>query len=118
MQAWRRKESASTSSDLDGEDSIRRSASFRLPDLQRDFRVELKLKGIVVAVLCLRDSGVKVTVMSVLTVMVVEREMAGSILLCPYDLFSHPDSQVRFFQCWKYMPLYFLASCVLHSFFF
>lgn len=65
--------SSSSSMGVGFDDSIRRRASSKFPHLQRDFRVVLSLCVFVVL-------GVEVAVMFVLTVMLVGREMAGSMM--------------------------------------
>ena len=81
MHAWRRRERLSSSSSSMGvgfDDSIRRRALSKLPHLHRDFRVELN--GVVLSLCVFVVLGVEVAVMFVLTVMLVGREMAGSMM--------------------------------------
>lgn len=80
MQAWRKREKSSSSSPMGVGfgDWIRRRASSKLPHLQRDFRVELN--GDVLCLWIFVVLGVEVAVMFVLTVMLVGREMAGSMM--------------------------------------
>ena len=69
---------SSSSMGVGFDDSIRRRALSKLPHLHRDFRVELN--GVVLSLCVFVVLGVEVAVMFVLTVMLVGREMAGSMM--------------------------------------
>ena len=76
---------------MDDEDSITRRASSSFPALVKKLRVEFR------GLLCLCALGVEVTVMLVLMVTLVDREMAGIIIrLFGYFLCLAPDIKKSF----------------------